>query len=63
MIPCVWHLQPLYTAVDLGMWDEPCRDKLFDDIQMNDALDGLALMLFGGSYSTEGETVEKIIGA
>lgn len=60
-IPCRYDLQPVYTMVDTGQWDDKCKDVLKADLANGPALDGFALMLYGGNYSTDRTTVEKII--
>jgi hypothetical protein len=60
LIPCRWDLMPVYTMLDTGVWDEPCR-KAVDEILSDDrALDAFTLMLYGGAYTVERSSVEKI---
>lgn len=60
LIPCRWDLTPIYTMLDTGIWDDPCRRAL--DAELNDqrVVDGLTLMLYGGIYFTDQETISKI---
>ena len=60
LIPCRWDLQPVYTMVDMNVWDEPCRNLLDELLDDNNALDGFTLMLYGGPYSTGRDTVGKM---
>jgi energy-coupling factor transporter ATP-binding protein EcfA2 len=60
LIPCRWDLQPVYTMLDTGMWDEPCRARLNEALIDDVALDGLTLMLYGGPYTVGRDTVGKI---
>ncbi len=50
LIPCRWDLRPVYTMVDMDIWDEPCRAKVDEAIHDGLAVDGLTLMLFGGIF-------------
>jgi hypothetical protein len=60
LIPCRWDLAPVYTMLDTGIWDDPCR-KALDDVLTDDrALDAFTLMLFGGNYTNGRGTVEKM---
>lgn len=55
-----WDLQPLYTMIDLNVWDEECRSVLDELLSDDVALDGMVLMLYGAHYSTDSKTVEKM---
>lgn len=60
LIPCRWNLMPVYTMLDTGQWDDECR-KLVDEILVDDrVVDGLTLMLYGGHYTVDKDTVAKI---
>jgi predicted KAP-like P-loop ATPase len=60
LIPCRWDLQPVYTMLDVGLWDDQCRDLLDKALGDNRALDGFALMLYGGPYTTGTEVAAKL---
>jgi hypothetical protein len=60
LIPCRWDLQPVYTMIDVGTWDEPCRKVLDEALKQDEAVDGFTLMLFGGPYSTDRSMIEKM---
>jgi hypothetical protein len=60
LISCRWDLMPLYTMIDIGLWDEECRKLLVDALAEDRVVDGLTLIMYGGGYTTERETVEKI---
>ncbi|WP_316234156.1 KAP family NTPase [Bradyrhizobium sp. SZCCHNR1098] len=60
LIPCRWDLMPIYTMINTGIWDEPCRKALDEQLEKSEAVDGLTLMLYGSIYSTEKEIVAKI---
>ena len=60
LIPCRWDLQPVYTMIDTGVWDDPCRKVLDEALSDDRAIDGFTLMLFGGPYSTEPSTIAKM---
>ena len=62
LIPCRWSLQTVYTLIDVGVWDDECRIKLLTALEDERAFFGLALMLFGGHFSSEKLTIENIIG-
>jgi hypothetical protein len=60
LIPCRWDIQPIYTMIDTGVWDDECR-RVVDEMLTDDrALDGLTLMLFGGVYATSVSTLRRI---
>lgn len=61
LIPCHWDLQTVYTMLDTEVWDDPCRTALTDMLSDDRALDGFTLMLFGGVFSTERSTIEKML--
>ncbi|KJC50174.1 hypothetical protein UB31_12480 [Bradyrhizobium sp. LTSP849] len=60
LIPCRWDVSPLYTMLDIGIWDDPCREALDRELADDRAVDAFTLMLFGGSYTNGRETVEKM---
>lgn len=60
LLPCRWDLQPVYTMVDMGVWDEPCRQSLDETLEHDDALDGFSLMLYGGAFTTDRATIGKM---
>jgi hypothetical protein len=60
LIPCRYDLQPVYTMIDVGEWDDPCKNVLQSNIENGPALDGFTLMLYGGNYSTGRSTIEKM---
>lgn len=60
LIPCRWELYPVYTMLDAGIWDDPCREQLDEVLADDRALDGFTLMLFGGNSMTDKATVEKM---
>ena len=60
LIPCRWDLQPVYTMIDTGVWDDVCRDKMDAALQDGRAVDGFALMLFGRAFTTERSMIERM---
>lgn len=60
LIPCRWDVMPLYTMLDTGIWDEPCRKSLDDQLLGDRALDAFTLMLYGAHFTTDKSTVEKM---
>jgi hypothetical protein len=60
LIPCRWELGPVYTMLDTGTWGDSCRRQLDDALADDRALDGFTLMLYGASFTTGRETVEKM---
>jgi len=60
LIPCRWDLQPVYTMIDTGIWDEPCRKQLDEALADDRALDGFTLMLYGRHFSTDRALVGKM---
>lgn len=61
LVPCIWHLQPLYFLMNIGRWDESSRGKLRSQL-LDGGVDAFALQLYGGNYSTDAETVENLVG-
>jgi len=60
LIPCRWDLAPVCTMLDTGIWDDPCRKALNDALAEDRAVDAFTLMLYGGNYTNDIETVEKM---
>ena len=58
----LWGLQPVYTMIDTGDWDAECRGRLHASLDDESAVVALTLMMFGSFYTTEKQTVSKIIG-
>ena len=57
----LWHLNPVYTMLDTGNWDDDCRAKLLSMIEDDGALIGVTLLLYGHGYSTDGPIVAKLL--
>ena len=53
---------PLYLILDTGQWDKKCRDKLRRMVEGSNAIDALALLFFGGIYSTDKKTIDQFVG-
>jgi hypothetical protein len=60
LIPCRWDLQPVYTMIDTGVWDDACRSQMDEALKDDRAVDGLALMLYGSGFTTDSSTVSSI---
>ncbi len=60
LVPCRWDLQPVYSMIDIGLWDAECRAIVDSFLDHDDALDGLCLLLYGGDYTTDANTVNQI---
>jgi hypothetical protein len=60
LIQCRWDLQPVFTMVDMGIWDKPCQSALDKELENDAAVDGLTLLLYGGGYAVSRDTVGKI---
>jgi hypothetical protein len=60
LIPCRWDLQPVYTMIDMGVWDDQCRQLVDTALADNRAVDGLTLMLYGSYYTTGEDTIAKL---
>jgi len=56
-----WTLQPVYMLLNLGKWDQRCRDLVTSVLNDDKALDGISLMLCGSHYTTEQSTVSAIL--
>jgi hypothetical protein len=63
LIGGLWDLQPVYTMINTGAWDEECQARMTELIQDDEALDGLILLLFGGHYTTEQKTIYQVVDA
>lgn len=57
LLPCRWDLQPVYSMIDMGLWDDACRDLVDRLLAEAQVVDGLTLMLFGASFTTGRDTV------
>jgi energy-coupling factor transporter ATP-binding protein EcfA2 len=62
LIPCHWDLHPVFTMIDTGVWDDLCRKTLNDALLDTRAFDGFVLMLFGGPFVTERESIAAMWG-
>jgi hypothetical protein len=60
LIPCRWDLMPVFTMLDTDLWDEPCRKALDEVLTDDHALDAFTLMLYGGAYTVDRSSVEKM---
>jgi hypothetical protein len=60
LLPCRWDLQPLYTMVNMGIWDDLCRGTLDEALVDDKALDGFTLLLYGGAYTIDREMLGKM---
>ncbi|MBB3020844.1 energy-coupling factor transporter ATP-binding protein EcfA2 [Microvirga lupini] len=60
LIPCHWSLQQVYAMMDTKLWDDECRSQVGKMLEDKRAVDGLALMLFGASFSTDEPGIEKL---
>jgi predicted KAP-like P-loop ATPase len=62
LLPAIWDLIPLFVMETAGVWDAACRERLTRDIQaLDEALDGLTIMLFGPGFSMEKTTLEHFV--
>jgi hypothetical protein len=53
----LWSLNPAYTMISAGVWDEDCRVRLLDFLADPKAVDALTLMFYGREYTTTRETI------
>jgi hypothetical protein len=52
----------MYTALNTNSWDNNCKIELATELKENSvAVDGLALMLYGGIYSSDDKTVSQMV--
>jgi hypothetical protein len=57
-----WDAFPLFVMMGVGDYDQECRDAMAHQLRtLPTNLDNLILMLFGPDYSTDADTVAKII--
>jgi len=49
--------------IDLGLWDDICRQRLDDTILDDRALDSVTLMLFGQSFATGRDMIGKMFSS
>lgn len=57
------HLSPIYNMIDVGLWDEECRNRLDTILSRPEALDGFTLLLYGGGYSTDSKDLKKVLNS
>lgn len=62
LISTLWTLMPVYTMIDIGIWDDACRTRLQSLAEQEGRIGSLSLLLFGGNYTTERQTIEKLVG-
>ena len=62
LVPCIWSLVPVFNIMNVGSWDEECRDRLRQALSDPEAVDGLALLTSGGGFATEKAAFDQIIG-
>ncbi|MEA2875051.1 MAG: hypothetical protein QOF14_247 [Hyphomicrobiales bacterium] len=60
LLQCSWDMQPVYTMIDLGVWDDACRRQLDNETADRRALIGFTILLFGAAYTNSRETIEKM---
>jgi hypothetical protein len=60
LISCRWDLQPVFTMLDVGVWDEECRAAADAMLDNNQAVVAFSLMLYGNYFSTDKETISNI---
>jgi hypothetical protein len=60
LIPCRWDLQPVFTMLDTGVWDDSCRRQLDDALGEDCALDGFTLMLYAGGNTDKAMVVKML---
>jgi predicted KAP-like P-loop ATPase len=60
LVPCRWDLQPIYTMIETGIWDDICRAYLEKMLKDDRGLDGFTLMLYGASYRTDKDMIAKM---
>lgn len=60
LIPWLWDLQPIFTMLDVEVWDKRCQELLEQSIADDAALDGFTLMLYGGNYAVGKETIARM---
>jgi hypothetical protein len=53
---------PLFVMMGVGDYDQACRNAMANQLRTHPTdLDNLILMLFGPDYSTDADTVAKIL--
>jgi energy-coupling factor transporter ATP-binding protein EcfA2 len=57
----LWQLNPVYTMINAGVWDEACCARLTAFLTDPKAVDALTLMFFGNGYTTSRETIAKFL--
>ena len=59
----LWSLQPVFLMCDTGDWDAECKSHMDDLVSDSEGLDGFTLLLYGGSYSTDKSSIEKLVSS
>jgi energy-coupling factor transporter ATP-binding protein EcfA2 len=63
LLPAMWQLDAVYTACDLGDWDNECKQSLVKVLSDERALDAFMMFLFGPGFTTGQDTIDEIVGA
>lgn len=63
LLPALWTLHAVYLTVDVGLWDEECRAQTTLLATVQESLDGLTVLLFGGRYTTDRGSLDKLMNA
>lgn len=58
----LWHPNPIFTMLNIGVWDDACKARLQEFLADPKAVDALTLMFYGGSWAIGRDTVSKIVG-
>lgn len=53
---------PLFTMIDVGIWDDTCRSRMAELMAGEPGLDGITLMLFGGNSIVSKGTLNVLVG-
>ncbi len=53
--------QPLSLMLDVGVWDEECKDRLITILDDDKAFDTFILLLFGGNYMVDRDGIARLI--
>lgn len=61
LVPRIQDFTPLWNMVSVGVWSQPCRSRLADLQNSDQAFDAIVLMCFGGESATDPGLLESVL--
>lgn len=56
------NMHAVYMLMDMGLWSNDCRTAFGSRLNDNEFVDRICLLMFGGSYVTSDNSIDKICG-